>query len=379
VVSFTLAVPLGALQRSIVHPASLERSPTHELLDRPENMSQHCADDSQRRACAVTVPMQTPIGAEREPHGHVPDPTVAGYEIEPVGTTASTRIPLATVQTDSPLESAINGQADLMAYPFFSLSKTPSKRPIKFVEGSISVEVRPSDRGAATIYDKEILIYLGSLAFERLERGESFDGVLTFTAYDFFKLAGLSGASGKNYQRLAGALDRLQGTQVRTTIETGGINIDGWFSWISEAQIIFSRDSKGQKRARAFRVRITDWLVRAIVADGSMLTYDPSYFELSAIERRIYEIARAGCGRGGTMVLGLNTLRERVGVTSPLKKFRQLLLQITERDDLPAYRVFFFESDAKVPLTRMKVGLAPRHAESSMMPTRMIPSETDGI
>jgi plasmid replication initiation protein len=264
------------------------------------------------------------------------------------------------VDTDSPLEGAINGQSDLMAYPFFSLSKTPTKRPIKFDEGPVSVEVRPSELGSATIYDKEILIYLASLAIERLERGEAFDGVLTFTAYDFFKLAGLSGASGKNYQRLAGALDRLQGTQVRTTIETGGVNIDGWFSWISEAQIIFSRDSKGQKRARAFRVRITDWLVRAIVADGSVLSYDPGYFDLSAIERRVYEIARAGCGRGEPMVLGLNTLRQRVGVTSPLKKFRQLLAQIIEKDNLPTYRVFFLDSDAKTPLTRIKICLEPR-------------------
>ena len=265
-----------------------------------------------------------------------------------------------SVVTDSPLEGQINGQIDLMAYPFFGLSKTASKRSIRFVEGVISVEVRPSEKGVATIYDKEILIYLASLAIDRLQRGETFEGVLTFTAYDFFKLAGLSGASGKNYQRLAASLDRLQGTQVRTTIETGGVNIDGWFSWISEAQVIFSRDSKGQKRARAFRVRITDWLVRAIVADGSVLSYDPSYFALSAIERRVYEIARAGCHRGEPMLIGLNTMRQRAGVTSPLKKFRQLLTQIIERDDLPAYRVSFADSDNRTPLGRVTVRLEPR-------------------
>lgn len=266
------------------------------------------------------------------------------------------------VDTDSPLKNAVAGQIDLMAYPFFSLSKTPVKRAIKFVEGAVSLEVRPSDKGVATIYDKEILIYLASLAIERLERGDTFDGVLTFTAYDFFKLAGLSGASGKNYQRLAGSLDRLQGTQVRTTIETGGVNIDGWFSWVSEAQVIFTRDPRGQKRARAFRVRITDWLVRAIAADGSVLSYDRSYFQLSAIERRLYEIARAGCVRGETLTLGLNTLRTRVGVTSPLKKFRQLLAQIAERDDLPGYRVDILDAEAQSGLNRIKVRLAPRSA-----------------
>ena len=297
---------------------------------------------------------------------HIAQPE--GYEVISLGSRAQGRAPLSAIDTDSPLEGPINGQTDLMAYPFFSLSKIPAKRSIKFIEGPVSVEVRPSEQGAATIYDKEILIYLASLAIDRLDRGESFDGVLTFTAYDFFKLAGLSGASGKNYQRLAGSLDRLQGTQVRTTIETGGVNIDGWFSWISEAQIIFTRDKNGEKRARAFRVRITDWLVRAIVADGSVLSYDPSYFELSAIERRVYEIARAGCVRDETLVLGLNTLRQRVGVTSPLKKFRQLMAQIVEKDDLPAYRVFFIDSDAKTPLARMKIALEPR--PGSLTPSR---------
>lgn len=281
------------------------------------------------------------------------------------------RMPTASVDTDSPLEGTINGQADLMAYPFFSLSKTPVKRAIKFVEGPVSVEVRPSDQGSATIYDKEVLIYLGSLATERVERGEAFDGVLTFTAYDFFKLAGLSGASGKNYQRLAGSLDRLQGTQVRTTIETGGVSIDGWFSWISEAQVIFSRDARGQKRARAFRVRITDWLVRAIVADGTVLSYDPSYFALSAIERRVYEIARASCSQSRTegepVVMGLNMLRQRVGVTSPLKKFRQLMAQIVERDDLPTYRVRFVDAEPNTPLARLKISLEPREVSTGRM------------
>jgi plasmid replication initiation protein len=284
------------------------------------------------------------------------------WEVEPLGRGGAATGRVSAVETDSPLEGGINGQIDLMAYPFFALAKTPSRRGIRFVEGAVSVEVRPSEQGVATIYDKEILIYLASLAIERLERGERFDGVLTFTAYDFFKLAGLSGASGKNYQRLAAALDRLQGTQVRTTIETGGVNIDGWFSWVSEAQVIFTRDKNGQKRARAFRVRITDWLVRAIAADGSVLSYDPSYFSLTAIERRLYEIARAGCARGEPIVLGLATLRTRIGVTSPLKKFRQLLAQIVEKDDLPAYRVIFLDGADRAPLGRIKIGLAPRAA-----------------
>lgn len=297
--------------------------------------------------------------------------TDQSFEIIPLDGSDSSRATVEQFRTDSPLDGGVSGQTDLMAYPFFGLSKTPSKRAIRFIEGAVSVEVRPSDSGIATIYDKEILIYLASLAIDRLARGDSFDGVLTFTAYDFFKVAGLSGASGKNYQRLAGSLDRLQGTQVRTTIETGGVNIDGWFSWVSEAHVMFTRDSRGQKRARAFRVRIADWLVRAIAADGSVLAYDKAYFTLTAIERRVYEIARAGCAHSQPMVLDLNTLRQRVGVTSPLKKFRQLLWQIAEKDNLPSYRVRFLDENPKTPLSRVRIALIPR-----LCPTAMLSPET---
>lgn len=294
----------------------------------------------------------------------------AEFEFEPIGRlapgpglTAPAAPAGAGPATDSPLDGPVTGQTDLMAYPFFGLSKTPSRQEIHFTEAGVEVQVRPSPRGIATIYDKEILIYLASLAMDRLNRGEAFTGVLTFTAYDFFRLAGLSGASGKNYQRLTGALERLQGTQIRTTIETGGVGVEGWFSWISEAQVVFSRNARGEKRARAIRVRITDWLVRAIVADRSVLSYDRAYFGLNAVERRLYEIARSGCGRGTGFTLGLATLRDRVGVTSPLKKFRQLLAQIIARDELPGYRVAFVETGASPrPLARMRVLLAPRPA-----------------
>ncbi|MEM8741474.1 MAG: replication initiator protein A, partial [Pseudomonadota bacterium] len=309
--------------------------------------------------------------------------SVSGLGLGPVSGPVSGSESGSALATDSPFSGKVRGQSDLMAYPFFALSKTPSRQEIHFAEAEVELRVRPSGRGLATIYDKEILIYLASLAMDRLNRGEEFSGVLTFTAYDFFKLAGLSGASGKNYQRLSGALERLQGTQIRTSIETGGVSVEGWFSWISEAQIVYSRTARGEKRARAIRVRLTDWLVRAIVADRSVLSYDRSYFTLNAVERRLYEIARSGCAgpvaRGDApaeragFVLDLATLRDRVGVTSPLKKFRQLLAQIVARDDLPGYRVAFLDPPGeRRPLARLRIAMAPRPIAGLAANTQML-------
>ncbi|MEM9197590.1 MAG: replication initiator protein A [Pseudomonadota bacterium] len=329
--------------------------------------------------------------AMAEPAAILPDPeigpemagSVSGLGLGPVSGPVSGSESGSALATDSPFSGKVRGQSDLMAYPFFALSKTPSRQEIHFAEAEVELRVRPSGRGLATIYDKEILIYLASLAMDRLNRGEEFSGVLTFTAYDFFKLAGLSGASGKNYQRLSGALERLQGTQIRTSIETGGVSVEGWFSWISEAQIVYSRTARGEKRARAIRVRLTDWLVRAIVADRSVLSYDRSYFTLNAVERRLYEIARSGCAgpvaRGDApaeragFVLDLATLRGRVGVTSPLKKFRQLLAQIVARDDLPGYRVAFLDPPGeRRPLARLRIAMAPRPIAGLAANTQML-------
>ncbi|WP_298314712.1 replication initiator protein A, partial [Reyranella sp.] len=48
---------------------------------------------------------------------------------------------------------------DLMAYPFFSLSKTPRVAPIDFRTGSIAIRVEAvPDHGMATIWDADILI-----------------------------------------------------------------------------------------------------------------------------------------------------------------------------------------------------------------------------
>ena len=49
---------------------------------------------------------------------------------------------------------------DLMAYPFFSLSKSHRTRPIDFELGSVSIRVEAvPDHGMATIWDADILIW----------------------------------------------------------------------------------------------------------------------------------------------------------------------------------------------------------------------------
>ena len=66
-------------------------------------------------------------------------------------------------QLDSPLLGEIRGERSLMAFPFFALAKNAWMKPLSYSTPTVSIEVRPSARGVATIYDKEIVLYIASL------------------------------------------------------------------------------------------------------------------------------------------------------------------------------------------------------------------------
>lgn len=59
---------------------------------------------------------------------------------------------------DSPLTGEIRGERSLMAFPFFELSKNAWMKPLAYATPTVTIEVRPSARGVATIYDKEIVL-----------------------------------------------------------------------------------------------------------------------------------------------------------------------------------------------------------------------------
>lgn len=246
---------------------------------------------------------------------------------------------------DSPLYGKVQGERSVMEFPFFGLSKKAKKQRIVFNSGNVSVEVRPSDSGLATIYDKEVLLYLAGLMAAKMDRGEDVDQEFTFTAHDFFRVTGTS-ASARSYQRLNEALTRLQGTQVMTNIKAGGTGVRGWFSWLEKAAGDYVAGPNGEERLKAIRVRLCDWLYRAILKESRILAYHFDYFKLGPIERRLYEVARSHCEATGHYMVDLDELRVKVGCTDSLAKFKFALKAVVEGDGLPEYKVRF---EDKIP------------------------------
>ncbi len=236
---------------------------------------------------------------------------------------------------DSPLLKEVRGERSLMAFPFFALSKGKWTKPLAYKTESVSIEIIATPKGVATIYDKEVLLYIASLMVAKMEAGMQPAQDFHFTAHDLFRVTG-DGGSARSYARLSDALERLQGTQIKTNIEAGGEGQTGFFSWLSDAQLQYTKTKTGDRRLKAVKVRLCDWLYRAILRDQRILAYAPSYFTLGPVERRLYEVARSTCVNGAVEV-DIDELRLQLGYQSSLKHFRFELKRIADENTVPDF------------------------------------------
>jgi len=278
-------------------------------------------------------------------------------------------------QLDSPLTGEIRGERSLMAFPFFALSKNAWMKPLTYDHKAVSIEVRPSANGVATIYDKEIVLYIASLMAAKVEAGEDVAQDFVFTAHDLFSVTG-SNHSARSYARLSEALERLQGTQIKTNIEAGGEGEEGFFSWLSEARLHYSKTKTGERRLKAVKVRLCDWLFRAILRDRQVLDYAAAYFQLGPIERRIYEVARSTCeagedGEAERLEVDLATFRLQIGYQNPLSNFRTALKAIAGTGTIPDYDLELVEDEeAEAPAGGESRGRGRKAAPMRVILTR---------
>jgi plasmid replication initiation protein len=246
---------------------------------------------------------------------------------------------------DSPLRGKVRGQRGIMAYPFFHLGKSaPAREVLRYDDGQVRIEVAPGPSGMATIYDKDLLLYLASLMAEKLRRGELSpddpkpDREFTFTAHDFFRVAGRDTA-GKAYDRLLQMLQRLQGTQVRTNIEMAGEGTDGVFSWIDAVDTRYRRNARKEKELVSVSVTLCSWLYRGILSDTRLLTFADAYFDLAPLERRLYEIAKAEDVDEAGWSIGIEDLHARVGTRGLLRHFGQFLTELEQSQRLIEFEI----------------------------------------
>lgn len=228
-----------------------------------------------------------------------------------------------------------------MEHPFYSLSKKPETTVKRYRNGENWLEITPSVKGLATIYDKDILIYCISQIMAKLKKGEQVSPRVRINSRELLIFTN-RGTSGREYQSLVDGLDRLEGTRIRTNIVSGDEEqIDG-FGLIDASSIRRKQGLNG--RLLWCEVKLSDWVFNAIRKE-EVLTLHRDYFRLrKPIERRVYEIARKHCGQKKTWRITLQKLLLKTGSQSPEKRFRQMIKQLVQHDHLPDYSVIFDEA-----------------------------------
>ena len=212
---------------------------------------------------------------------------------------------MAEKQVDLFLDSLINAPMKddraLMEFPFFSLQKAPRRRPLVYDDGKVKIEVRPGDRGIATIWDKDVLIYIASIINDRLERGLPVEQTVRFNAHNLLQVTG-RGSGKRAYELLLDAMFRLRSTTIVTTIEADETKERRGFGWIETFRVLEKKRRNGQQVMAACEITLNDWMFRAIVKDRRVLTINNSYFDLTmGLKRRLYELARKHCGLAGPL------------------------------------------------------------------------------
>lgn len=238
-----------------------------------------------------------------------------------------------------------------MEHPFYALSKKPDTAIRRYEHGSNWLEVIPSVKGQATIYDKDILIYLVSQIMHRLNRGERVERTVRFNPRDLLIFVN-RGTGGKDYDAFCEALDRLMGTVIKTNITTHAANDPvslgaeeetGFFHLIEKAQVRRKHGIEGGRILWA-EIQISEWIFNGI-RRKSVLTLHRDYFRLrKPIERRVYEIARKLCGAKEAQEIGLEKLLKRSGARMELKRFRHALKEMARTNHLPDYELRFDEA-----------------------------------
>ena len=251
----------------------------------------------------------------------------------------------------------LRDQREMMERPFFSLAKTKRVKPIDYTspDGKLWVNVSANPTyGMATIWDADILIYCASMLADMARRGTNdVPRKLHIMPYDLLRAIGRP-TTGRAYELMGQALDRLVATTVKTNIRADNRR-EATFSWLDGwTQLVDERT----ERSRGMTFELSNWFYEGVLMNGGVLAIDRAYFDLTGgRERWLYKVARkhAGGAGGDGFSIAMPTLFEKSGAEGPYRRFKFEIIKITERNALPGYNLSIeaSKSGAKEPLLRM--------------------------
>lgn len=233
----------------------------------------------------------------------------------------------------------LRDQREMMERPFFSLAKSKRVKPIDYTspDGKLWVHVSASpEYGMATIWDADILIYCASQLADMARRGvNDVPRTLHLMPYDLLRAIGRP-TTGRAYELLGQALDRLVATTIKTNIRAENRR-EATFSWLDGwTQLV---DEKTE-RSRGMTLELSNWFWEGVMMKGGVLSIDRAYFDITGgRERWLYRVARkhaGGAGEGG-FAISMPVLFEKSGAEGQYRRFKFELLKLAEKNALPGY------------------------------------------
>lgn len=264
-----------------------------------------------------------------------------------------------------------------MEHPVFSLSTKPDYRVLVYEYKNSSIKIKPSFTGLATIYDKDVLMYLTSNLMNAKNKGETIAQRVRFTAYDYM-ISTNRPTDGKTYIQLKEALERLSGTRIETNINTNKQQINEEFGLIDSWKVVKQHESG---RMISVEVKLSDWFYNSILGNA-VLSIDKGYFQLrKPTDRRLYELARKHCGNQLIWKIKLENLKTKLGITSPIRTLRFNIKKIAETNHLPEYNISIEDdvvlfSRKEPPKENNMPGQLPQHVTKKEIEKQAKPGET---
>lgn len=249
----------------------------------------------------------------------------------------------------------LRDQREMMERPFFSLAKRKRTKPIEYTapDGKLWVHVSANpDYGMATIWDADILIYCASQLADMSRRGvNDVPRKLHIMPYDLLRAIGRP-TTGRAYELLGQALDRLVSTTIKTNIRAENRR-EATFSWLDGwTQLV---DEKTE-RSRGMTLELSNWFWEGVMMKGGVLSIDRAYFDITGgRERWLYRVARkhaGGAGQAG-FAISMPVLFEKSGAEGEYRRFKFEILKLAEKNVLPGYRLVVEEGKGAEPLLRM--------------------------
>lgn len=251
----------------------------------------------------------------------------------------------------------LRDQREMMERPFFSLAKTKRIKAIEYTspDGKLWVNVSSNPQfGMATIWDADILIYCASMLADMQRRGvNDIPRTLHIMPYDLLRAIGRP-TTGRAYELLGQALDRLVSTTVKTNIRAENRR-EATFSWLDGwTQLVDERT----ERSRGMTLELSNWFWEGVLMKGGVLSIDRAYFDITGgRERWLYRVARkhaGGAGEGG-FAISMPTLFEKSGAEGPYRRFKFEIIKIAAKNALPGYQLSIEDGEGrKEPMLRMR-------------------------